>query len=207
MNEGRVNPEEYLYLVDAVLRMPKYRRLLAAFRVEYDDAYQIGSIGLLKAVKAYDPERGTFQTIAMTKIISELLMQVRKLNALQRKNDLLAQSLNRKLTYDTSATYLDLVADDSTNTLYDDVLLAIRVDNLAAQLGPRERRILQAFTAGMDVLRNRKEIYQRLGISKHQFFWSLQKIQVAARQILNERREDACLQPALKAGYLHTATG
>ncbi|HMM20600.1 MAG TPA: sigma factor [Selenomonadales bacterium] len=191
MIEGRVNPEEYLYLVDAVLRMPKYRRLLAAFRVEYDDAYQIGSIGLLSAVKAYDPERGTFQTIAMTCIISELLMQVRKLNALQRKNDLLAYSLDRRLTYDTSATYLDLVADDSANAAYDDVLLAIRVDSLAAQLGPREKDILQAFATGMDVPWKRKEVLQNMDISWKQFYRSLRKIRSSTREIFFERRQAA----------------
>ncbi len=52
------------------------RGLAARFRgrgVEYEDLVQIGSIGMLKAIRSFDPERGTaFSTYAVPLIIGEI---------------------------------------------------------------------------------------------------------------------------------------
>lgn len=52
------------------------RGLAARFRgrgVEYEDLIQIGSIGMLKAIRSFDPERGTaFSTYAVPLIIGEI---------------------------------------------------------------------------------------------------------------------------------------
>lgn len=46
-----------------------------------EDAFQIGSIGLLKAARSYDPARNTlFPTYAMACITNELRMGVRRIN-------------------------------------------------------------------------------------------------------------------------------
>lgn len=46
---------------------------------EFDDLFQIGCIGLIKAAEAFDPEKGcTFATFAYTVIFNEIAMYLRR---------------------------------------------------------------------------------------------------------------------------------
>lgn len=189
--DDRINPEDYLYLIDEVLRVRKYRRLLAALHIEHDDAYQICAIGLIKAVTAYDPERGTFPAIAHLMIKTELFRYTRKFNSVQGKHGA-ALSLDVPLSSDTGVTYMDLIADTHTGSDYDNALLAVMVDELNSRLNTRERNILQCiYHHGLDGPRERSMIRQKVSVSEKQFYTSIAKLRKAVQQIFFERRQAA----------------
>ncbi len=68
------NEEAIAYLME--MNGGLVRGIAARFRgrgVEYDDLVQIGSIGMLKAIRSFDPTRGTaFSTYAVPLIIGEI---------------------------------------------------------------------------------------------------------------------------------------
>jgi len=59
--------EDHLYMVDILIR--KY----LGKGVEYDDLYQVASLGLVEAATRYDPDKGAeFKTYATTTILGEI---------------------------------------------------------------------------------------------------------------------------------------
>lgn len=52
--------------------------------------------------------------------------------------------------------------------------------------------VSDAFTAGLDDHRNRKEVQQKADVSRHQFYRSLEKIRAAAREVFCEGECAAC---------------
>ena len=50
--------------------------------IEYDDLFQVGCIGLIKAIHSYDEEKGAFTTYASMIVTNEILMEIRKLKRL-----------------------------------------------------------------------------------------------------------------------------
>lgn len=54
---------------------------------EYDDLVQTGTIGLLKAAKAYDQSKGCFSTLATTCIKNEILNLLKKNTSCERLSD------------------------------------------------------------------------------------------------------------------------
>ena len=80
----------------------------------WDDAYQIGSIGLMKAAVHYDERRNvTFATFAMTCIMNELRMEWRRKNKLA--NRALVLSLDDPIVTSGNGTLTleDMIADES----------------------------------------------------------------------------------------------
>ena len=82
------------------------RGLAARFRgrgAEFDDLVQIGSIGMLKAIRSFDPERGTsFSTYAVPLIIGEIRRYLRDdglIKVGRRQKQLGASILRARETY------------------------------------------------------------------------------------------------------------
>jgi len=79
-------------LVEANLGLVKkvaWRMKNSYKNLEWDDCYQVGVIGLIKAVKNFDPARGTaFSTYAYPCIIGEIQRFLRKQNHLKVSQDL-----------------------------------------------------------------------------------------------------------------------
>lgn len=59
------------------------------YGLEYDDLFQIAAIGLIKAAKTWDPERGKFSTHAVTVMQNEIRMELDKAPRFKRHVDLL----------------------------------------------------------------------------------------------------------------------
>jgi RNA polymerase sporulation-specific sigma factor len=76
--------------------LPLVRSLVKRYRGEFaeeDDLFQVGCIGLLKALKRYDPERGTaFTTYAVPVISGELKMYLRGQGAMKYSRALVSQA-------------------------------------------------------------------------------------------------------------------
>lgn len=71
---GIIKSEDYIFLVWKVTR--SIRNKPSFF--EYEDLFQIGYIGLLKAIKNFDNEKGAFIVYAKNIIKYEILEEIRK---------------------------------------------------------------------------------------------------------------------------------
>jgi RNA polymerase sporulation-specific sigma factor len=76
--------------------LPLVRSLVKRYRGEFaeeDDLFQVGCIGLLKALQRYDPERGTaFTTYAVPVISGELKMYLRGQGTVKFSRALISQA-------------------------------------------------------------------------------------------------------------------
>lgn len=71
---GIIKSEDYIFLVWKVAR--SIRNKPSFF--EYEDLFQIGYIGLLKAIKNFDNEKGAFIVYAKNIIKYEIIEEIRK---------------------------------------------------------------------------------------------------------------------------------
>ena len=106
-------------------------RRFAGRGIEYDDLYQAGCMGLVKAVDAYELERGfAFSTYAVPVIMGEVRRlfrdggavkvsrSIKELNyKIVKVNELLRQQLNREPTVSEIANYLGVNALDVSEAL------------------------------------------------------------------------------------------
>ena len=110
---------------------------------DVDDLISIGTIGLIKAVDTFRPEKGSkFSSYAATCIQNEILMYLRS-----GKKSALDISVNEHIETDHSGnvlTLMDIIAVD--DTISDDIDTAIKVEKLRRlvreELNDTERRII-----------------------------------------------------------------
>lgn len=142
MVKAEINREEFikqnLGLVHSICRR------FAGRGLEYDDLYQAGCIGLVKAVDAYDFERGfAFSTYAVPVIMGEVrrlfrdggaVKVSRSIKELNQKiikvNELLRQQLNREPTVNEIANKLGVnVSDISEAICASQATVSLTVEN------------------------------------------------------------------------------
>lgn len=122
-------------MIDEVLKRSHYRSVLNGMRIEYEDAYQIGAVGLIRAAKAYNPSICEFPAFAVMRIKRELNHHFRHLNRPNRRGHVL--SLNMPLSYNTTDEFIDTLEDTSVDI--DSALTNVMLDKLAGQ----EKQLLQ----------------------------------------------------------------
>jgi RNA polymerase sporulation-specific sigma factor len=142
MVKAKINREEFikqnLGLVHSICRR------FAGRGLEYDDLYQAGCMGLVKAVDAYDFERGfAFSTYAVPVIMGEVrrlfrdggaVKVSRSIKELNQKiikvNELLRQQLNREPTVNEIANELGVnVSDVSEAICASQATVSLTVEN------------------------------------------------------------------------------
>lgn len=129
MVEAKINREEFikenLGLVHSICRRFSGRG------IEYDDLYQAGCVGLVKAVDAYDFDLGfAFSTYAVPVIMGEVRRlfrdggavkvsrSIKELNfKILKANELLRQQLDREPTVSEIANYLKVDAADVSEAI------------------------------------------------------------------------------------------
>ena len=124
--------DEHTYVRDTLieLNLPLVRYAAARFRSRnepMEDIVQVGTIGLIKAIDRFDPDRGVeFPTFAMPTVVGEIKRFFRDTSwsvrvprrlqelrlALTRAGDELAQSLDRSPTVAELADYLGVSEED-----------------------------------------------------------------------------------------------
>ncbi len=112
--------------------------------IEYDDLYQAGCMGLVKAVDAFDESRGfAFSTYAVPVIMGEvrrlfrdggaikISRNVKELNLkILKANEILNQTLNREPTVNEIAEYLDVTPERVTEAVSaSQATLSLTVEN------------------------------------------------------------------------------
>lgn len=136
-------------------------------RIENDDLISIGTVGLIKAINTFDPDKGVrLATYAARCIENEILMQLRSMK--KSRDDL---SLEEPLGVDQEGNELSLLDILGTESdLFDKVETKIQVKMLKetiARLPRRERFVLERRFGLKDGRAwPQREVAERLGISR-----------------------------------------
>ena len=126
-------------LVDSYKRLVKFHiKALDTDPSIYDDLYQEGLIGLLKAVRSYDGKSSSFATFASLCVRNSIISGVRKYSNQTAK----------------TVTLPELPSDDETSPSAEDVLLdGVRVKTLYKKvysvLSPFERTVFEMYLSDM----------------------------------------------------------
>ena len=134
----------------------------------FDDLISIGAIGLIKAVRSYDPDAGTsLSTYAARCIENEILMSLR--HSRKQQNDI---SLDEPLGTDSdgnTVSFSDLLGTPP-DLVEDEVRRRVTLDMVQKalpSLPERERRVLMMrYGIGDGVVHPQHEIAEQLGISR-----------------------------------------
>ncbi len=138
-------------------------------KIEQDELISVGSIGLMKAIKSYDIEKGnSFSTYASRCIQNEILMMVRS----QRKfiNEV---SLEDKVKTDKEGNEVSLidVLEDASEHVQDKAEIQIIyqkiIDIINTSLNEREKEIIfLRYGIGGGVPKTQNEVAKELNISR-----------------------------------------
>lgn len=138
-------------------------------KIEQDELISVGSIGLMKAIKSYDTEKGnSFSTYASRCIQNEILMMVRS----QRKfiNEV---SLEDKVKTDKDGNEVSLidVLEDASEHVQDKAEIQIIyqkiIDIINTSLNEREKEIIfLRYGIGGSVPKTQNEVAKELNISR-----------------------------------------
>lgn len=138
-------------------------------KIEQDELISVGSIGLMKAIKSYDTEKGnSFSTYASRCIQNEILMMVRS----QRKfiNEV---SLEDKVKTDKEGNEVSLidVLEDASEHVQDKAEIQIIyqkiIDIINTSLNEREKEIIfLRYGIGGGVPKTQNEVAKDLNISR-----------------------------------------
>lgn len=136
--------------------------------VQQDDLISIGTIGLIKAINTFDPDKGTrLATYAARCIENEILMQFRA----QKKT---AQDISVNEPIDTDSegnplTLMDIISTE--DEIVEDIYKMTMLRKLSAEVGkikdPREKSIIM-MRYGLDGMRpmTQLEVSKKLNISR-----------------------------------------
>lgn len=138
-------------------------------KIEQDELISVGSIGLMKAIKSYDTEKGnSFSTYASRCIQNEILMMVRS----QRKfiNEV---SLEDKVKTDKEGNEVSLIdiLEDASEHVQDKAEIQIIyqkiIDIINTSLNEREKEIIfLRYGIGGGVPKTQNEVAKELNISR-----------------------------------------
>lgn len=111
------------------------------YNFEYDDIIQILSIGLIKAVKAYDETKGLFSTLAYTCMRNELNMALRsvdkynKLNVIASLDDIIPNA-----NHDDVFTLADIIPCIENVLDYKQIMVSI--EQVCNKLSSKHKRVV-----------------------------------------------------------------
>lgn len=135
---------------------------------DLDDLISIGTLGLIKAINTFDPDKGTkLATYAARCIENEILMHLRSTKKLKGEVSLhdpigIDKEGNELTLMDVLGTDPDLVANKVENEQE-----RLRIIKMVKQLNGREKEVLVMRFGLFDGLRKtQREIAEKLGISR-----------------------------------------
>ena len=128
---------------------------------EFDDLFQVGCIGLIKAVRAFDESKGfAFSTFATPAVRNEILIYLRR-----ERNRIKTSSLNKIISDENMYEVGDLIASDFS--LDDEIVCRDLLKHLNIELGKlnaRDRKIVIWYINGY----KQPDIAKQIGVSQSQ---------------------------------------
>lgn len=165
----------------------RYARLVRVFARrffllggDYDDLVQEGMIGLLFAIRQYQPETGTFPNFAAYCIKNRLISAVR--SAAAKKHAPLNDSVSIS-NFPTDYTPFDTVSVDPEEFLIDKERYSDYLFQLRQLLSPLERRIVDSYLEGLSC----SEIAEQLQRPQKSVVNAVQRIKTKAASIFSRR--------------------
>ncbi|WP_077622026.1 sigma-70 family RNA polymerase sigma factor [Sediminibacillus massiliensis] len=135
-------------------------------RYHFKDLFQHGYIGVVSALKAYKPGKGSFKTFAYLTIKAEFLKLIVKENSQKREHEKDMISLNVPQHDDNETSFLDQLADNNRN-VEKTVLSKMYWREELNKLSPREQEVLIYFSQGY-TLSEMAEMYKlKSSVSLH----------------------------------------
>lgn len=149
--------------------------------MDRDDWFQVGSIGLIKAIKTYDAEKGfSFSTFAWRIVENEMLMELRKYTAKKRSNDLPDISINTPITETSTIEDVLQDMDNLEDMVINNEMKKEIAYSLPELLTTREAKILASTLIGY----SQSEIARQMSISQAQVSRILNKTIIKVRNLL-----------------------
>jgi RNA polymerase sigma factor (sigma-70 family) len=125
--------------------------------LEREDLESIALVGLVQAIRAWNPSRGSFSTLATHCIMHELQ---RALAWTQKRNQCVEVSLDDVLDADSERPLRDRLADTSAVDPEEAAIARAQIRDGLAGLQPQDRELIAAlYTQGRSV----REMAERLG--------------------------------------------
>ncbi len=153
--------EENLKLVHFVI----HKKFPLIKDVEYDDLFQIGCIGLIKAARKYEETRSQFSTYACLRICGELSKFVRDMTAQKRGGDKVIHRSLEEIVHrgdSEDITLLHMLSDPSRD--FEQAEQRIDIHNAMTKLSPEEKKVVKLRMTGL----SQKKIGHILGCSQVQ---------------------------------------
>lgn len=166
--------ERYARLVKA------YARRFYLLGGDYEDLVQEGMIGLLNAIRQYQPAEGPFSSYAPVCVRSRLISAVRAASA--KKHSPLNDSVSIS-EYSSDTVFPDFVSGSPEDVLLDRELYSDVLSGLLLLLSPLEKRVFQVYLKGLSA----SEIAQELGIPLKSVLNALHRIRIKASGLLPRR--------------------
>lgn len=158
---------ENIRLVDKMLNK-HFMSAIKSNKYEYDDLHQIGTIGLINAVKTFDESKYKFSTYACTCIRNEILKSFQSDNAEKRKADVL--SLDVVSIKDNKEYKLIDFIEDPDN-IYEHIETNDYIEYLCKDLKSKEYKVIKLMLDDMLV----KDIAKEIGIAYQHVNWLRRK--------------------------------
>lgn len=185
-----IDAEQYFPLIHKLVNQS--RPILHALHIEYEDAFQIGAVGLVVAMREHKPEKGSFCNFAAFKIHNELVHYFRKLNMKKRK----CKTVPIDKEFTDNADMNTILPDPLSDLSFDNILTDFDVNILASKIHPRERKVLNLMYSHN--VKSRVEIMKRLGLSETAVYRRIQKLQKAALEILDIKKGSTPMMSSCK---------
>lgn len=131
---------------------------------DYEEMYQYGSIGLCKATREWDKEKGAFSTIAVAFIRNEILYEFRRMNWVKRGRNAKTYSLD--FCNENGMCLADTIPDaEDTESLYD----VLQIKRFIETQPPKRRLVLERRAFGCNDRTIAEETgmhYQSVGVMR-----------------------------------------
>lgn len=172
---------------------PLIKFIINKMRLKYElqECYDAGELGLIKAIKTFDEDKGCkFSSYATKCIQFEISNYLQYKGRESRKNDYMVISLDENI-FDNS-TLLETI--DSGVNLEEDILKQERINllnTIIAILEPNDRFMLRHyFELGHSVKLNQKEIADRLGVKQSFVSYRIKKAMRIIKKIMEDKYEN-----------------
>lgn len=173
--------EDHFGLIGLVLRSQK--SILAALHIEPDDAFQIGAVGLVRAIHKFNPAKGAFSTFACRLIREEIIKTICHYNAKCRQGyvvSLNAQVINGRWRSEYQEL-IDYGSPDPAET----VLSEITLDEFSQQLTERERIVFDCLRSSIS---KREQLRRLSGLSERGMYLVLNRLKSKVRSHLDIKK-------------------
>lgn len=149
---------------------------------EFEDILSYCFEGLIRAARNFDPDRGTFSTIAYLSMDSEISKMLRNYNATKRKGDKVSSNIESFINKNNDEAGYNVIPELQYHANYDRIIQEEEILKLLTYLNDDEKYVLIRISEGF----KQREIAKDLNVSQTQISRILQKARRKARIVMEK---------------------